>query len=209
MRRASKDSASHTGSKGGNPIPALCNVLGTLLILLVILSCLPLTIPRFFGWEIYNVVSGSMEPALPVGSVIYVRGIPALEAEPGDVVAFTRGNSVVTHRVVENRKIEGILITKGDANLINDPEPVPYTALIGRVEHHIPVVGRFLMVYTSGIGKIYALAVALSGLMLNILAGQLRARQAEKRRLKAFEEEMVQRSVKSRSSNGKDQDTDE
>ncbi len=58
--------------RGGKLIPALCNLLGTLILVLVIASCLPLTVPRLFGYEIYEVVSGSMEPEIPVGSVIYV-----------------------------------------------------------------------------------------------------------------------------------------
>jgi signal peptidase len=48
------------------------------------------------------------------------------------VIAFYKGRAVVTHRVVENRKVSGEFITKGDANAEKDMEPVPYSALIGR-----------------------------------------------------------------------------
>ena len=60
-------------TKGGMLIPALCNIAGTLILLSVIASCLPVTVPRFMGYEIYNVVSGSMEPAIPTGSLVYIR----------------------------------------------------------------------------------------------------------------------------------------
>ena len=57
--------------KGGKFLPALCGFLGTLILTAVILSALPLTIPRLMGYEIYTVVSGSMEPTLPVDSLVY------------------------------------------------------------------------------------------------------------------------------------------
>ena len=88
-------------AKGGKLIPALCNIAGTLILLSVIASCLPVTVPRFMGYEIYNVVSGSMEPEIPVGSILYVKRAEPEEIIPGDVIAFRRDGSVITHRVEE------------------------------------------------------------------------------------------------------------
>ena len=56
--------------KGGGILPAVCNILGTLILFSVILLCIPVTLPKLFGYQIYDVVSGSMEPEIPVGSVI-------------------------------------------------------------------------------------------------------------------------------------------
>ena len=53
-------------AKGGKLIPALCNIAGTLILLSVIASCLPVTVPRFMGYEIYNVVSGISGSMLPL-----------------------------------------------------------------------------------------------------------------------------------------------
>ena len=47
-------------------VPALCNVIGTLMLLVVIAAAAPLTIPNFLGYDVYNVVSGSMEPTVPI-----------------------------------------------------------------------------------------------------------------------------------------------
>ena len=155
-------------------LPSLCNLLGTLILLLVIVSCLPLILPRLIGYEIYEVVSGSMEPEIPVGSVIYVK-----EADPGDieekeVIVFWSGSSVVTHRVVQNRMVEGEFVTKGDANAAEDMRAVPYSELIGRVAYHFPWAGRLMTLYTSKIGKVYVILTAACGVMLNMLAGCLR-----------------------------------
>ena len=51
----------------------VCKIFGTVCLVAVILVCLPLTLPRVFGYEIYTVISGSMEPAIPVGSLVYVQ----------------------------------------------------------------------------------------------------------------------------------------
>ena len=72
--------------KGGMFIPALCNVIGTLLIVLVIATSLPLAIPSLLGYEAYNVVSGSMEPTIPEGSVIYVEHTEPSAIVEGDIM---------------------------------------------------------------------------------------------------------------------------
>ena len=49
--------------KGGKFLPALCNVVGTLLLVAVIALCVPLTVPMIMGYQVFDIVSGSMEPA--------------------------------------------------------------------------------------------------------------------------------------------------
>ncbi len=71
-------------------IALLCNVLGTLILVLVIGLSLAATLPRLLGYEIYHIVTGSMEPEIPVGSVIYVSPVPAEEVGEGEIVAFWR-----------------------------------------------------------------------------------------------------------------------
>ena len=78
------------------------------------------------------------------------------EIEEGEIIAFMRNSSVVTHRVEENRFVEGEFITKGDANSKEDVMPVDYESLIGRVACHIPALGILLSVLASGVGKLYA-----------------------------------------------------
>lgn len=158
-------------------MPFLCNLLGTLILLTVILSALPVTLPRLRGLEVYSVVSGSMEPAIPVGSVLYVEHAEPEELEEGEVVAFYSGDSVVSHRLVRNNTVEGELTTKGDANAGEDLNAVPYGSVIGRVRCHLPVVGRYLFLYGSDVGKLYVICFAGCGVMLNLLASLLRARR--------------------------------
>ena len=169
--------------KGGKFFPALCNIIGTLILLAVIITSFPIALPRFFGYNIYNVETGSMEPALPVGSVIYVETVEPDLVQPGDIIAYNVDGTIVTHRVVENRFVKGEYVTKEDANAQEDFTNVQYSDLIGRVKYHIPMIGRFMMLYASTVGKIYLLGLAACGVMFNMLAGRIRSRQDEKFRM--------------------------
>ena len=165
--------------KSGKWLPALCHSLGILLLLAVILTAIPLSLPRLFGLEIYSVISPSMAPALPEGSLIYTRQLPPEEVQAGDVIAFLSDGTVVTHRVVRNRTVEGDFLTKGDANDENDPEPASYGALIGKLVFQLPWIGSLLAVYSSLTGKVYIFMLAMSGFLLTVLARRMRER-AEK-----------------------------
>ncbi|MCI9338390.1 MAG: signal peptidase I [Lachnospiraceae bacterium] len=131
-----------------------------------------MTIPRLMGYEVYVVVSGSMEPAIPVGSALYVEPAEPEDVEAGDVIAFFERGAVITHRVVENHVVEGEFITKGDANEENDLAPVAYENLIGRMARAVPVLGSILAVCSGTKGKIY-LACGVAGAVLLTAAGNL------------------------------------
>lgn len=161
-------------AKGGKWIPAFCHIIGTLMILAVAASCLPVTIAHIKGNEVYHVVSGSMEPVIPTGSLVYAEPARPEEIAAGDVIAFWSGRSVVVHRVVENKTDAREFVTKGDANAAEDIRAAAYSDLIGSVSGHIPMLGSLLVLYTSTMGKVCAICFAGCGAMLNILAGRLR-----------------------------------
>lgn len=154
----------------------LCTLFGTLILLVVILACLAAVVPRALGYEIYHIVSGSMEPEIPVGSVIYVDATLPEDMAAGDIIAFWRDDAVVAHRVVENRVIEGELITKGDANEQEDVSPAAYRDVIGRVAKHYPYIGAILVLFATTVGKVYVVCFAACGAMLNILGSRIRHR---------------------------------
>lgn len=156
---------------------ALCNVLGTVLIVGVILAFLPVPLAKLAGYDIYNIISGSMEPAIPIGSAILVRSVDPAALAPGEVIAFSRNGAVVAHRVVEN---DTAITTKGDANEDVDPMPVQYPNVIGRVEHSLPGVGGLLEMMTSGAGRLYAVGLVLAGGLLRFAGGQLGQKNEKK-----------------------------
>lgn len=156
-----------------SPVSVVCSTLGTLLLITLILACIPLTLPRVFGYQLYTVISGSMEPAIPVGSLVYIKEVEPREVVEDDVIAFYGGydtNAIITHRVVENRVIMGELITKGDANATNDMNPVEYDNFIGRVELSIPMIGEAAQMLTSLEGKIAAASVIGFAVIMHLRA---------------------------------------
>lgn len=180
-RQSGKDSKRGGNGKGGRKgLARLCSVLSMLVLAALVLACIPLTVPRMFGCQIYSVISGSMEPAIPVGSLVYVQSAAPEEILAEDVIAFYAASdsaAVITHRVTENRVTMGEFITKGDANQSEDMNPVPYDNFIGKVAYSIPVAGRAAELLTSAAGKLLAGGVILFALFLQAAAAFAGRRQ--------------------------------
>lgn len=125
----------------------------TILALLLVMALLLLmvVVPRAMGWVPLNVLSGSMEPAIPVGSQVVVDPVsedPSLpEVAPGDVVTFMpypNDPTLVTHRVISrSTDTAGVLRlqTQGDANTVADAEAVTAQQVRGIVRYHVPYAG--------------------------------------------------------------------
>ena len=171
----------HLEKRGGKFFPALFRVLGNLVVTAVILCAVPLIVPRLLGFEIYAVISGSMEPALPAGSLVYVKAADAATVSPGEIIAFSDRGEVVTHRVMQNRSDEGCFITRGDANNTDDLFPVSYRNLIGRVAYHVPLLGTLMLYFVSAKGKILAVGAVIGGALLSILGSSLQHRPEKNR----------------------------
>lgn len=119
----------------------------TVLVASVVFLALFLFGLRLYGLPVYSVLSGSMEPAIQTGSIIYVKEIDAEEIIPGDVITFYLTDEITaTHRVVEVIKDDSnssdiYFKTKGDANQIADKELVNGKDVIGKVFFTIPYLG--------------------------------------------------------------------
>lgn len=163
-----------------SPVSVICSALGTVLLVGLVLVCLPITATRLFGYDAYSVVSGSMEPAIPTGSLVYVQEAAPEDMEKDDVIAFygaKDSNAIITHRVVENKVVMCEFITKGDANKTEDMNPVPYSNFIGKVVYSIPVLGSIAEALTSTMGKIIAGGVIAAALILEVIASAVRRRE--------------------------------
>lgn len=135
------------------------------LLCFIIISCIPATIPRFIGCNVFNVISGSMEPDISVGSAVFVKNAEAADIVEGDVISFNssmKSDGIVTHRVIENNSIDKQFITKGDANQDADIFPVSYNQLIGKVCLTIPMYGFFLAFLSNIYGKIIIVVAIIS-----------------------------------------------
>lgn len=116
------------------------NIISSVILLILVLIIAVIFAPKLFYIEPMVVVSGSMEPSYMKGSLLYVKedtgGI-----KTGDAITFYRNGELVTHRVVEINADEKTYITKGDANQVNDAEPVAWSDVAGVPVFDIPVLG--------------------------------------------------------------------
>lgn len=163
----------------------LCSTIGGLILLaLAVVAIGSSVIPRVMGMQPYAIISGSMEPAYPTGSLVYADPVEGSSLQAGDVVAFWEEEEVIIHRVKEVDDQAGHLVTKGDANEDVDLRPVPFQNVLGRVVFSVPVVGYFLMALGTTAGLlvlgwvvIMAMALCVVGTILGSLADR---REAER-----------------------------
>lgn len=167
-----------------SPVSVICRSLGTILLVVLIVACIPFALPKVLGYEAYTVISGSMEPEITTGSLVYVASVKPQDVQVEDVIAFYGGrdtNAIITHRVVENRVIMGEFITKGDANQTNDMNPVFYDELIGRVELTIPKFGVVAQMLSGTVGKIAAGSLIGVAIVLHMIAALVDRTNEEKK----------------------------
>ena len=94
-------------------------------VFLILLTAIILINVRF---DFFYIKTGSMEPELPVGSVVMVD--PYAKPKTGDIFAYESHGSTVIHRIagIEN----GSYIFQGDANPSPDGAAVEESWLIGK-----------------------------------------------------------------------------
>lgn len=143
------------------------NAVTTVIVALVVaIAVLPVGL-RVFGLQTYTVLSGSMEPAYPTGSLLYVKKTAPEEVEVGQPITFVMNEDllVATHRVVEIDTENQRFYTKGDANDAVDGSPVHFSNLVGVPVFSIPYLG-YVVNYIQKPPGLYA-ALAAGALLLN------------------------------------------
>lgn len=138
------------------------------LVYICIAAYLLIAAPIVLGHHPVVVLSGSMEPTYPVGSVIYYKQAPFEEINVGDPITFKSGGVFVTHRVVEKDASAREFVTEGDANGSRDPGTVSYQNVAGKASKIcLPFAG-----YLIDMGKKPILIVIMAGIiLLDIILG--------------------------------------
>lgn len=128
-----------------NSFKKIWNIFTTIIVVVIVVVAILLAGVRLVGFDVFSVLSGSMEPTYHVGSLIYVKDVPADEIEVGDPITFVMNDDLVvaTHRVVEIDAENQHFYTKGDANDYVDGAPVHFNNLIGKPVFSIPYLGYF------------------------------------------------------------------
>lgn len=111
-----------------------------LIAILLVVSIFPIT----GNYKVMVVLSGSMEPAIKMGSVVIVK--PQADYKIGEVITFgtvSKTKTPTTHRIHDIKVNVGtpIYITKGDANNAPDVKEVLPREVVGKVLFSVPYIG--------------------------------------------------------------------
>lgn len=148
----------------------ICGFFSTILLVALLALAAVLIVPKVMGYQEMAVLSGSMEPNIHVGAIVYVKEAPFEDIAAGDVITYRlSGGTYVTHRVVEVNEAEQTVITQGDANDSVDNSPVSATQIVGKAHFDIPLIG-YISIYAKtplGIGVICGVLIVI--ILLNFL----------------------------------------
>lgn len=146
----------------------------TLLCAAVALLAALVVVPRLTGSTAYTVLTGSMEPTFPPGTLIVVKPTPGADLKAGDVITFQPKSgdpSVTTHRIISivyDASGTRRFITKGDANNSTDPVQLIEEQIRGRLIYSVPELG-YLNNVMSGNTRSIAVFLIAGGLGLYAL----------------------------------------
>lgn len=120
------------------------------------------TLPEFSGYRALIVTTGSMEPTIKVGGMVFVKKITAYSA--GDIITFQQGpdqRSLTTHRIIDIKDVNGrkMFKTKGDAVNQPDDELVPENRVAGKVTFWLPFVGRPIAFAKTQLGVVMLVVI--------------------------------------------------
>lgn len=131
----------------GKTAKRIWNIITSVIVALAVLLAIALVGVRLVGFQVFTVLSGSMEPTYHVGSLIYVKKADYTQLQAGDVITFMLDeDTVATHRIVEvvpDEEDASVLRfrTKGDANAAEDGSLVHYKNVVGVPVFSIPKLG--------------------------------------------------------------------
>lgn len=143
------DSIEIKNKKGNNKFN-ISEFISTFLLTVFAVITVGFLVLKLMGYNVYFVLSSSMEPAYPVNSIVFSKSVDPETIKVGDTISFYADeNMVVTHRVASIDNTSRRFTTKGDANEKEDEKPVSWNNVIGKVMFALPFGGNVLRVITA------------------------------------------------------------
>ena len=148
----------------------ICSVLSMVVFLGLLVIAGFLFVPKMLGYDEYAVLSGSMEPGIPVGAIVYDKNFSESEAREGAVVTYQLpAGTLVTHRIISVDKEEQTVVTQGDANNIADTALVAWQQIVGVYAFHIPYLGYISIYAKTPLGIAVVCGVLIVLILLNFI----------------------------------------
>ena len=137
-------------------------------------------VPSLFSISPMYVMTGSMEPEINEGDLIFVQKVASADIVVEDVIAFfdpeSMESAMIVHRVKEISTDEAgnlIFRTMGDANNVYDNFIISSENVVGRYVFRLRGMGRVAMFMQSTYGLIISVSIPLIMLMGHELIRQL------------------------------------
>jgi signal peptidase len=118
-----------------------------LMVAVAAIAALVIVVPFAVGGSALTVLTNSMAPNLPPGTLVVIRPASVDDIRVGDVITYQIESgkpAVISHRVT-TRSVdlsgEVTFITKGDNNAVADPNPIREVQIKGKVWYAIPLLG--------------------------------------------------------------------
>ncbi|WP_072806235.1 signal peptidase I [Rhodococcoides yunnanense] len=123
--------------------------IGSLLALMIVVAILlaAVVVPKIAGAMPYTVLTSSMEPTYPPGTLIVTKPIDDADLAIGQAVTYQIESGkpdVITHRIIATSiEADGstVYTTQGDNNSVADPNYVQAGQIRGAVWYSIPYLG--------------------------------------------------------------------
>lgn len=159
-----------------------------LLILTLAVAVAVVALPALVGGSAMTVLTQSMEPGLPPGTLVVIKPTPVDDIAVGDVMTYqirSGESAVVTHRVISKTYAAGevTFITQGDNNTAPDAAPVQEVQVRGTLWYSLPLLG-WANTALNGPHRPIVVAIAVGGLFSYAAAmviGSLRERRRQHR----------------------------
>lgn len=147
------------------------------------------------GIRVFNVMSGSMEPAIKTGSLVFVK--EKEDYKIGDIITFKKvdnNKETVTHRVVEIEEQNQIRFyrVKGDANESSDSQLIGEYNIVGKVLFSVPFLGYPIKFAKTPLG-IIILVVVPATIIIYEEIGNIRNEVAKIKKLKSKKHKRVKK----------------
>jgi signal peptidase len=154
--------------------------IGIALVVVVVAFSLFTHLAPLTGRQLFIVGGGSMEPTIPLGSLVISTPTDTGRIRVGDVVTIRgQGGVVITHRVTRlvDTAAGRFVELKGDANRSPDAALVPVSAVVGVSDQYLPFAGYAESFLSTVTGIVSALAM-LGALLLAYLLLEMLERPA-------------------------------
>lgn len=112
------------------------------IVYILLIIYLLIFVPSLWGQKPLVVISGSMEPTLKVGGILYYEKINIDEFDEGDILVYQTKEHIISHRIMDIN--ENGFITKGDINNSVDNYLVSDEQILGKgTNWSIPFIGYY------------------------------------------------------------------